>query len=58
MVSPSCTDVTIPSMRWAPTPTPQWLVPVADAKFAPSPPPQADKTATKMITKDLTMAQA
>jgi hypothetical protein len=48
IVSPSCTDVTVPVIRWVPTLTPQCVLPDAGAKLAPSPPPQADKATAIM----------
>jgi hypothetical protein len=60
IVSPSCTDVTLPVMRSVPTLTPQCVLPVGGAKPAPSlsPPPHADKAIAKMNIKDLNMASA
>jgi hypothetical protein len=58
IVSPSCTDVTLPVMRSVPTLTPQCVLSVGGAKLAPSPPPHADKAIEKMNIKDLIMASA
>jgi hypothetical protein len=58
IVSPSCTDVTVPVMRCLPTLTPQWVLPDTGAKLAPSPPPHADKTTAIMNNKGLIMAAA
>ena len=38
IVSPSCSDVTVPEMRCLPTLTPQCVLTDAGAKLAPSPP--------------------
>ncbi len=58
IVSPSCTDVTVPVMRCLPTLTPQCVLPDAGAKFAPSPPPHPDKATARTNNKGLNMAAA
>ncbi len=58
IVSPSCTDVTVPVMRWVPTLKPQWVLPDTGAKLAPSPPPHADKATARTNNKGLNMAAA
>lgn len=60
IVSPSCTDVTVPVMRCLPTLTLQWVLPDAGAKPAPSPspPPHADRATAIMNNKGLNMAAA